>query len=436
MGNMNENITFEELLNQTLKEIRVGQTVTGTVIEITPQNEVFIDIGYKADGIIPADEYVLNAGETVKSKFKLGDRITAVVLRLNDGLGNVLLSYNKARKEIDVKEFESKVNNDTIFKSVVTDVNDKGLIVSFNTIKIFIPLSLSGIPRSEDPHTYKGKEVKFKIVEYNPETNRIIGSIKVLLDEEKQAKSDEFWNNIEVGKVYTGTVTSLSEYGAFVDLEGIVQGLLHISEMTWERDKKPKDILKVGQEIKVKIKELDKENKRIKLIYDKKGPDPWSKVEEKYKVADVVTVKISNLAPFGAFAKIEKGIEGLIHISQICEKRITKPDEVLTIGQKVNAKIISIDAENKKIELSIRELEGTSDELDAEESKETAVVSAEEKALETKGETGVVETPTETAVVATDVAEKVDTEVAEEPAVEEVKEEVVEQNNEETATEE
>ena len=436
MGNMNENITFEELLNQTLKEIRVGQTVTGTVIEITPQNEVFIDIGYKADGIIPADEYVLNAGETVKSKFKLGDRITAVVLRLNDGLGNVLLSYNKARKEIDVKEFESKVNNDTIFKSVVTDVNDKGLIVSFNTIKIFIPLYLSGIPRSEDPHTYKGKEVKFKIVEYNPETNRIIGSIKVLLDEEKQAKSDEFWNNIEVGKVYTGTVTSLSEYGAFVDLEGIVQGLLHISEMTWERDKKPKDILKVGQEIKVKIKELDKENKRIKLIYDKKGPDPWSKVEEKYKVADVVTVKISNLAPFGAFAKIEKGIEGLIHISQICEKRITKPDEVLTIGQKVNAKIISIDAENKKIELSIRELEGTSDELDAEESKETAVVSAEEKALETKGETGVVETPTETAVVATDVAEKVDTEVAEEPAVEEVKEEVVEQNNEETATEE
>lgn len=391
MGNMNENITFEELLNQTLKEIKVGQTVTGTVIEITPQNEVFVDIGYKADGIIPANEYVLNAGETVKSKFKLGDRITAVVVRLNDGLGNVLLSYNKARKEIDVKEFESKVNNDTVFKSIVTDVNDKGLIVSFNTIKIFIPLSLSGIPRAEDPHTYKGKEVKFKVVEYNPETNRIIGSIKVLLDEEKQAKEDEFWNNIEVGKLYTGTVTSLSEYGAFVDLEGIVQGLLHISEMTWERDKKPKDILTVGQEIKVKIKELDKENKRIKLVYDKKGPDPWSKVEEKYKVADVVTVKISNLAPFGAFAKIEKGIEGLIHISQICEKRITKPDEVLTIGQKVNAKIISIDAQNKKIELSIRELEGTSDELEAEESEETAVVPAEEKALETKGETAVVE---------------------------------------------
>lgn len=420
MEKMNDNVTFEELLNQTLKEIKVGQTVTGTVIEITPKDEVFIDIGYKADGIIPASEYILNAGETVNSKFKIGDRITAVVVRLNDGLGNVLLSYNKARKEIDVKEFESKVNNDTIFRSIITDVNDKGLIVNFNTIRIFIPLSLSGIPRSEDAHTYKGKEIRFKVIEYNPETNRIIGSARAILDAEKEAKQKEFWDAIEVGKQYTGTVTSLSEYGAFVDIQGIVQGLLHISEMTWERDKKPKDILKVGQEIKVSVKELDKENKRIKLVYDKKGPDPWSKVEEKYKVADVVTVKISNLAPFGAFAKIDKGIEGLIHISQICEKRITKPEEVLKIGQKVNAKIISIDAENKKIELSIRELEGTSDELETEESDETAIVPAEEKALETKGETAVVTT-----------------DVVEEPAKEEVKEEVVEeQNNEETTTEE
>ena len=168
---------------------------------------------------------------------------------------------------------------------------------------------------------------------------------------------------MKVGKTYTGTVNSISEYGAFIDIDGIVQGLLHISEMTWERDKKPKDILEVGQEVKVKIKEVDKENKRIKLIYDKKGPDPWDKIDEKYKVSDVVNVKILNFVPFGAFVKIEKGIEGLVHISQICEKRITKPDEVLKIGQKVNAKIISIDKENKKIELSIRELEGTSNEL-------------------------------------------------------------------------
>lgn len=367
MEKVNENITFEELLNQTLKEIKIGQTVTGRVVEITPKNEIFIDIGYKADGIILASEYMLNTDETVQSKFKLGDRVTAVVLRLNDGLGNVLLSYNKARKEIDQKEFESKVNNNTVFKSIITEVNDKGLITNFNTIKIFIPLSLSGISKGEDPHTYKGKEVKYKVIEYNKEKNRVIGSIKQLIEEEKNAKLKTFWDNVEVGKTYIGIVTSLSEYGAFVEIDGVVQGLLHISEMTWERDKKPKDIVEVGQEIKVKIKDLDKENKRIKLIYDKKGPDPWEKVEEKYKVSDVVTVKIVNFAPFGAFAKIEKGIEGLIHISQICEKRITKPEEVLKIGQKVNAKIINIDKENKKIELSIRELEGTSEELSEEE---------------------------------------------------------------------
>ena len=387
MDKINENITFEELLNQTLKEIKVGQTVTGTVIEITSKKEVFIDIGYKADGIIPVNEYILNADETVEQKFKLGDRITAVVLRLNDGLGNVLLSYNKARKEIDQKEFESKVNNESIFKLPVSEVNDKGLIVNYNTIKIFIPLSLSDISRNEDPHTYKGKEVRFKIIEYNPKTNRIIGSIKELNDAEKKAKSDEFWNNVEIGKAYTGTVNSISEYGAFVDINGIVQGLLHISEMTWERDKKPKDIVKVGQEIKVKIKELDKENKRIKLVYDKKGPDPWANIEEKYNVSDVVTVKILNFAPFGAFAKIEKGIEGLIHISQICEKRITKPEEVLKVGQKVNAKIISIDKENKKIELSIRELEGTSNELAEEaEVKETTEIIAEDTKQESTEE--------------------------------------------------
>lgn len=388
-----ENITFEELLNQTLKEIKIGQPVTGTIIEITAQKEIFVNIGYKADGIIPANEYILDINEKVEDKFKIGDRITAVVLKLNDGLGNVLLSYNKIRREIDKKEFESKINNDSTFKSIVSEVNDKGLIVNFNTIRIFIPLSLSAINRNEDYHSYKGKEVRFKIVEYNPKTNRIIGSIKQIADEEKKAKTDEFWNNIEVGKIYTGTVNSISEYGAFVDINGVIQGLLHISEMTWERDKKPKDILKVGQEIKVKIKEVDKENKRIKLIYDKKGPDPWEKIDEKYKVSDVVTVKILNFVPFGAFVRIEKGVEGLVHISQICEKRISKPEEVLKIGQKVNAKIISIDKENKKIELSIRELEGTSNELSEEDSNQEEIVkqTADDKSAITSNENFITE---------------------------------------------
>ena len=357
-----ENMSFEELLNQTLKEIKVGQTVTGNIVDINEQGEIFVDLGYKADGIIPRTEFSYNEDDDPKKLYKVGDRITADVLKLNDGLGNVLLSSKKANSKIIKQEFESKVKNNCIFTEKVTSVNDNGLIVDYRGIRIFIPLSQSAIPRDKKTEDYKGKEVTFRVIEYDEAARKVIGSIKILLDEEKQARENEFWNNVEVGKMYKGTVTSLSSYGAFVDINGI-QGLLHISGMTWERDKKPSDIVQVGQEIKVKILEFDKENKRLKLEYDKKGANPWDVFGEKYKVNDIVTVKVANLMPFGAFVKIDKGIEGLVHISQISEKRISKPEEVLKVGQKVNAKIINIDLENKKVELSIRELEGTSNEF-------------------------------------------------------------------------
>ena len=365
-----DNMSFEELLNQTLKEIRVGQTVTGNIININSQGEIFVDLGYKADGIIPRNEFSFNENDDPRDSFKVGDRITADVVKLNDGLGNVLLSYKKANSKIVKQEFESKVKNNCTFTEKVTSVNDNGLIVDYKGIRIFIPLSLSAIPRDANVEDYRGKEITFRVIEYNEQARKIIGSVKVILDEQKQAKEAEFWNNIENGKMYKGTVTSLSSYGAFVDIDG-VQGLLHISGMTWERDKKPADILKVGQEIKVKVPEFDKENKRLKLEYDKKGVNPWDKFAEKYNVNDVVTVKVANMMPFGAFVIIDKGVEGLVHISQISEKRITRPEEVLKVGQKVNAKIINIDLENKKIELSIRELEGTSNEMIEEVAEKT-----------------------------------------------------------------
>ena len=373
-----DNMSFEELLNQTLKEIKVGQTVTGNIININSQGEIFVDLGYKADGIISRAEFSYNEDDDPSTMFKVGDRITADVIKLNDGLGNVLLSYKKANSKIVKQDFESKVNNNYIFTEKVTSVNDNGLIVDYKGIRIFIPLSLSGIPRDDKPEDYRGKQVTFKVIEYNEQARKIIGSVKVVLDEQKHAKESEFWNNIENGKMYKGIVTSLSSYGAFVDIDG-VQGLLHISGMTWERDKKPADILKVGQEIKVKVLEFDKENKRLKLEYDKKGANPWDKFAEKYNVNDIVTVKVANLMPFGAFVKIDKGIEGLVHISQISEKRITRPEEVLKVGQKVNAKIINIDLENKKIELSIRELEGTSNEMIEETEQETVEEPAKEE---------------------------------------------------------
>ena len=244
----------------------------------------------------------------------------------------------------------------------LSKINKNGLIILYKQlIRIFIPLSLSNIGRDEDVNEYKSKTVRFRVIENDERAKKIIGSIKDVVEEEKRQKSEEFWNSIEVGKKYIGTVTSISDYGAFVDIGG-AQGLLHISEIAWGRNQNPKDILQVGQEIDVKIKELDKENKRFKLSYEKKGPNPWNKVEEKYNIGDIVKVKISKLMPFGAFAELEKGVEGLVHISQICERKISKPEEELKVGQKVNAKIINIDLENKKIELSIRELEGTSNE--------------------------------------------------------------------------
>lgn len=355
MEKNNNNLTFEDIVNQTLKSIKKGTVITGTIVEINDKNEIFVDIGYKADGIIPKSEFF---GE---EELKVGDKIKVEVLKLNDGQGNVLLS-NKHLKLKEIKNsFNEKVEKNEIFEEKVSSVNSNGLIILYrNLIRIFIPLSLSNIHKDEENiESYVGKEVKFKIIEN--EDKRIIGSIKAVTDEEKKKKEEDFWKEIEVGKKYKGIVTSLSDYGAFVDIGG-AQGLLHISEMTWGRNENPRNILKVNEEIPVTVKELDKENKRFKLSYDKKGPNPWEKVKGKYNVGDIVKVKITKLMPFGAFAELEKGIEGLIHISQICERKITKPEEELEVNKKVNAKIINIDEENKKIELSIRELEGTSNE--------------------------------------------------------------------------
>lgn len=362
MEKFEDNLTFEDIINQTFKQIRIGKTITGTIIDINSKGEIFVDIGYKADGIIPRTEYFSEKGLSPNEEFKVGDKIKADVLKLNDGQGNVLMSYKHSKIKEIRKEFKEKVDSNNIFDEKVSQVNKNGLVILYkNLIRIFIPLSLSEIGRDEDTNSYVGKNMKFRIIENDERAKKIIGSVKVVVEEEKQKKAEEFWNSIEIGKKYIGTVTSISDYGAFVDIGG-AQGLLHISEITWGRNQNPRDLLKVGQEIEVKVKELDRENKRFKLSYDKKGPDPWNKVEEKYHIGDVVKVKISKLVPFGAFAELEKGVEGLVHISQICEKKISKPEEELKFGQKVNAKIIDINLESKKIELSIREIEGTSQE--------------------------------------------------------------------------
>ena len=346
-----ENISFEELLNSSMKKSkRLEKVVTGKIIAINSNGEIFVDINYKSDGIIPKSEFSYDESANPNNEFKVGDEITCEVLKQNDGQGNVLLSYKKVKQTQARKEFEKKVNNNEIFEEKVTDSNANGLIVNYKGIRIFIPNSLSAGVKDL---------VRFRVIEYNPKEHKIIGSVKIILDEEKAEKEKAFWENAEVGKEYRGIVSSVCSYGAFVEIEG-VQGLLHISEISWDRDAKAGEILKQGQEIKVAIKDLDKENKRIQLSYEGKGADPWTKLD--YKIGDVVKVTIKRLVPFGAFAEIKKGIEGLIHISQISEDKISKPEEKIEVGEKVNAKIIDMDLEKKKIELSIRELEGTSSE--------------------------------------------------------------------------
>ena len=360
-------LSFEELFNESLKEkeSKLEKTVTGKIISITDKGEIFVDINYKADGIIPKKEYSSDENANPKDEFKVGDTITADVLKQNDGLGNVLLSYKKAKLREERKELETKIKENEIIESEVIEVNEKGLITNVSDTRVFIPMSLSGIGRGENIESYKGKNIRFRITEYEPKQNRVIGSIRSVLDEERKQKQDEFWNNVEVGKEYEGIVASLSSYGAFVDL-GVVQGLLHVSEISWDRNVKPNEILEQGQKIKVTIIELDKENKRIKLGYGDKGPNPWNKVETKYHIGDIVKVKVVKMMPFGVFVELEPGIEGLVHISQIAEKKIAKPDEILKLNEHVNAKIIDMNIEQQRIELSIKELEGTSNEYKEE----------------------------------------------------------------------
>lgn len=360
MENSNKE-SFEELYNESLKEVVLDKTVTGKIIEITSKGEIFVDLGYKADGIIPRKEFSFNEEDDPKREFKVGDEITADILKMNDGTGNVLLSYKKTRIKKSQEDFAKKVEAREIFEEKISQINEKGIVVSVNGIRVFIPLSLSGIRKAENLESYKGKNIKFKVIEFEPENKKIIGSNRIILDEEKQKVETEFWNSVEIGKEYKGIVATINQYGAFVDLGG-VHGLLHISEITWRRNANTEDFLKVGQEITVAIKGIDNENKKIQLSYPGKEANPWETISERYNLNDIVNVTVKKFMPFGVFVELEEGIEGLVHISQISEKRIAKPDDVLEIGQKVDAKIIEIDLEKRKMELSIREIEGLNSE--------------------------------------------------------------------------
>ena len=355
---------FAELLEQSIKTLNTGDKVLGTVTGIG-NTEVQVDLGTKHAGYIPYDEVSTDPSVKPEDILKVGDEIEVFVVRVNDQEGTVQLSKKKLDGLKVWDDMATYVEEKTTIEGVITEENKGGLVCNVKGIRVFIPASQSGIAKGGDMTGMVGKTVQLKVTEVNRARRRVIGSIRAVSSEARKANQEKIWNEIENGKKYHGTVKSLTSYGAFVDIGG-VDGMVHVSELSWNRIKNPAEVVKVGDEIDVYVISFDPEKKKISLGYKTAEMNPWNQFMTKYQVGDVVDAKIVKLMTFGAFAEILPGVDGLIHISQIADKRIGKPEDVLAEGQDVTVKITDVDAENKRISLSIRALLETPAEEDAE----------------------------------------------------------------------
>lgn len=349
-----ENESFEEMLEKSIKTLHTGEKVVGIVAAIGP-TEVSVDLGTKHSGYIPLTELSDDPNANVSDLVKVGDEIETFVIRVNDVEGTVMLS----KKRLDAVRIwddigDAKTSRD-ILEGVVTEENKGGVVVNVKGIRVFVPASQTGLPRGAEMSQLLKQKVKLVITEFNQGRRRVVGSIREAARAERKAKADAVWNEIEIGKHYDGVVKSLTSYGAFVDIGGI-DGMVHISELTWNRIRHPSEVVSVGDNIDVYVISFDKEKNKISLGHKDKSQEPWKKFNDLYSVNSVAQVKIVKLMPFGAFAEIVPGVDGLIHISQIADRRIGKPDEVLSEGQLVDAKIVEINEETKKVSLSIRAL--------------------------------------------------------------------------------
>ena len=351
-----ETESFEAMLEESLKSLNTNERVMGTVVGIAP-NEVFVDVGRKQAGFIPLDELSATPINNPEEVVKIGDELELLIMKTNDQEGTIMLSKRRvdAKKgwELLEKAYEAK----EVLTGVVTEVVSGGVIVVANDTRVFIPASQATLNRDDDLEALKGTEVQFRLIEVSQRGRRrkVIGSIKSVLKDEFAELRAAFWETAEVGKTYTGTVKTLTNYGAFVDLGG-VSGMIHISELSWLRIKHPSEVVNVGDTVEVYIKDINNETKKISLGYKKTEDNPWVKLENEYPVGTVVNATVVGMTTFGAFANIIPGIDGLIHISQISNKRIEKPQDELSVGQVVEAKITAIDFEKKRVSLSIREL--------------------------------------------------------------------------------
>lgn len=365
-------INFADELEKSFKTLNTGDIVTGTVIGITP-TEVYVDLGAKADGFIPADELGAAPGTNPADVVKVGDEIEVFVVRVNDVEGTIQLSRKKIANMKDWEVMKEAMENETVLEGKVLETVNGGMIMLVNSLRVFVPASLANDRFMRDLTPLIGKELPLRIIDVNPRRHKIVGSVKSVLAERRAAQLKEVWENIEIGKKYKGVVKSLTQFGAFVDIGG-VDGLIHISELSWKKIKHPSEVVNVGDVVDTFVIDFNKETGKISLGYKNPEDDPWKKVEA-MNVGDVVKCKVVRLVPFGAFVEVVPEVDGLVHISQIADKHIAKPGDVLEIGQEVEAKILEIDLEGskKKISLSIKQ----ANEPAAQEAEEATEAPAE-----------------------------------------------------------
>jgi 4-hydroxy-3-methylbut-2-enyl diphosphate reductase len=352
------------MLEQTFKKIHTGEKVTGKIVKVT-NTEAIVDLGTKHTGYVVLDELTDDASKKPSDIVSVDDEVELIVLKVNDQEGTAMLSKRKVDELAGFENINKACESGEIVEGVVQNVIKGGILVSCLGVKVFVPASQTGVSRDESLDVLVKTTVKLKVLEVNMKRGRAVGSIKAVRKAEKDEAQKKFWEEAEVGKEYSGEVKSITNYGAFVDLGGI-DGMVHISELSWNRIKHPSEVVKKGDVIDVYIKELDKEAGRISLGYRKDSENPWEKFRNEYSIGDVVSAKVVSITPFGAFAQIIDGVDGLIHISQLADKRVDDVKEIVQIGQTVDVKITDVDYDKKRISISIRALLNNSASSDEE----------------------------------------------------------------------
>ena len=356
-------LTFEQMLEESLKTIRNGEVVDGTVIDVKP-DEIVLNIGYKADGIITRSEYTNDSNADLTTMVSVGDPMTVKVLKVNDGEGQVLLTYKRLAAEKGNERLKEAYENHEVLKAPVTQILGGGLSVVVDEARVFIPASLVSDTYEKDLSKYQDQEIEFVISEFNPRRNRVIGDRRQLLVAEKAEKQKELFEKLHVGDTVEGVVKNVTDFGAFIDLGG-VDGLLHISEMSWGRVENPKKVFKVGDELKVLVKDIH--DTKIALSLKFPESNPWANAAEDYAVGTVITGKVARMTDFGAFVELAPGVDALLHVSQISKAHVDKPSDVLKVGEEVTAKIVDLNEAEKKISLSMKAPEAADEEtVDAE----------------------------------------------------------------------